>query len=497
MDNAMRDKVWAGGEGYDRYIQAELNSFRKNAWKHQLGQHFPEGASLDILDVGTGPGFFACILSEEGHNVTGIDRSEGMLAHARKNAEALGVSPTFLQMDVNALDFDDETFDAIVLRNVSWTLEHPEKVYTEFRRVLKQGGILLIYDANWHAHFYDEELLKKVRARERRFFEKYGREEIVATENKEYLATCPMTRRHRPDWDKELLTNLGFKVSIHEDVGADVYEEWEKDLYGESPLFEIKAVREVAPEGEQNMHKYWQVRSETFGFSERREDLESIGARFARYLPEGPLKILDVGTGTGIIAASLALLGYDVTGVDLCSNMIEKAKENVASLGLDNIEFYCTSAGDLPFEDDTFDVVVNRNLTWALPEPEKTFLQWRRVLKPRGLLIYQDGNHYYYKHNETALQNREHLKEIRGEYHPSKLAGPDFDYSLCDDTAATMPMAMVYRPYEWDDVVLPKLGFHIIAEEISRPQELLRFEIGKGASTGFMIVAINGKEFLE
>lgn len=490
----VREHVWSSGAGYDKYIVAELNSFRKNAWKKQLGQHFPAGVSLDILDVGTGPGFFACILTEEGHHVTGIDASEGMLEHARKNATELGVAPTFLQMDLNEMTFGDETFDVVVLRNVSWTLEHPEKVYTEFRRVLKQGGMLLIYDANWHAHLYDDELRKKVTAREDRFFEKYGRREVVVTENQEFLDTCPMTRLHRPEWDRELLEHLGFSVAVEEDVGRKVYEEWEKDLYGESPLFEIKAVRAVKPESEQNMHTYWQVRSETFGFAERREDLEAIGKRYQRYFPEGQLKVLDAGTGTGIIAASVALLGYDVTAIDLCSNMIEKAKENTKTLGLDNIEFYTTSADELPFEDDTFDVIVNRNLTWALPEPEKTFRQWQRVLKPGGRLIYIDANQYTYMHNETDRANRERYKDIRGAYHYSKLAGPDYDYSLCDNTAAEMPMAFVDRPREWDDIVLPQLGFHIYAEEISHPQELLRFGIADGFATGFLIAAVNGKD---
>ena len=167
MNKEERDRRWASGEGYNRYISSELDSFRKNAWKLQIGKHLNGRKGLEILDVGTGPGFFACILSEEGHHVTAIDSSEGMLEKARENAERLGVEPKYLQMDVNRLDFQDQTFDVVVMRNVTWTLEHPEKVYTEWKRLLKPGGKILIYDANWQLQFFDPELRKRVLAREK------------------------------------------------------------------------------------------------------------------------------------------------------------------------------------------------------------------------------------------------------------------------------------------------------------------------------------------
>ena len=100
-------------------------------------------------------------------------------------------------------------------RNVTWTLQYPEKVYASFKRVLKPGGTLLIYDANWHAHLYDPELMKKVRAREETHFRKYGTREIVTEDNPEFLATCPMTRYQLPEWDEGVLTELGFKEIPH------------------------------------------------------------------------------------------------------------------------------------------------------------------------------------------------------------------------------------------------------------------------------------------
>ena len=59
---------------------------------------------------------------------------------------------TYCQMDASHLAFADETFDAVVSRNLTWNLEDPEQAYKEWMRVLKKGGILLNYDANWYHH---------------------------------------------------------------------------------------------------------------------------------------------------------------------------------------------------------------------------------------------------------------------------------------------------------------------------------------------------------
>jgi hypothetical protein len=75
-------------------------------------------------------------------------------------------------------------------------------------------------------------------AREEAHFRKYGTREIVTEDDPEFLATCPMTRYQRPEWDERVLTDLGFKVEIQRDIGRFVYADWEKELYAESPLFE-------------------------------------------------------------------------------------------------------------------------------------------------------------------------------------------------------------------------------------------------------------------
>ena len=118
METEERASRWANGSNYNEYIQGEFNSFRKQAWKDQINKRITfKGSGLDILDIGTGPGFFSCILSEEGHNVTGIDQSPGMLECAEENAERLNVHPKFIRVDVNDIDtrFPRESFDIMML----------------------------------------------------------------------------------------------------------------------------------------------------------------------------------------------------------------------------------------------------------------------------------------------------------------------------------------------------------------------------------------------
>ena len=137
MDDRQRYSQWESGEGYNRYITAELESFRKAAWKRQILRHVDAGRPLDVLDVGTGPGFFACILAEEGMNVTGIDQSEGMLQKARENAARLGVSPALLRMDVNRWGFPDDIGRAAAM------LARGDLRYSTGQVIMVDGGMLI------------------------------------------------------------------------------------------------------------------------------------------------------------------------------------------------------------------------------------------------------------------------------------------------------------------------------------------------------------------
>jgi ubiquinone/menaquinone biosynthesis C-methylase UbiE len=104
-------------------------------------------------------------------------------------------------------------------------------------------------------------------------------------------------------------------------------------------------------------------------------------------------KILDVGTGPGIIACLLAAEGFEVTAVDSSDLMLARAEENARKLGLD-ISFVQCDTGTLPFPDCGFDGVVNRYVLWTLHQPEKALKEWFRVLKHGRNVAAIDGNWY-------------------------------------------------------------------------------------------------------
>jgi ubiquinone/menaquinone biosynthesis C-methylase UbiE len=108
------------------------------------------GPEAEILDCPTGFGRHALVLAEAGYRVTGLDRSETLLAEAeRRRGDA--ESPHFIRGDYRELPFEDASFDAVL--NLFSSLGYLERdedvgVLREFRRVLRPGGALIVETAH-------------------------------------------------------------------------------------------------------------------------------------------------------------------------------------------------------------------------------------------------------------------------------------------------------------------------------------------------------------
>ena len=82
--------------GYSGVNQEELATDQKRVWGRAIGERiaarFPGRGpeSIRVLDVGTGPGFFAIILAQMGYQVTAVDYTASMLEEARHNAGGSG-----------------------------------------------------------------------------------------------------------------------------------------------------------------------------------------------------------------------------------------------------------------------------------------------------------------------------------------------------------------------------------------------------------------------
>lgn len=237
-------------EGYSQVNQEELAGDNRTKWREELESHFPKKIRKEeykILDVGTGPGFFSIILAEAGYQVTAADYTEAMLEEARKNAGALSENIIYCQMDAQHLDFPDETFDAVVSRNLTWNLEEPDQAYKEWMRVLKKGGVLLNYDANWYHHLFDAEK-KEAYEKDREMVTEAGMEDHYTCTDidtmEEIARKVPLSKIGRPQWDCSVLEQVGAKkVTVDPEVWKRVWSEVEKVNYHSTPMFSVVAVR--------------------------------------------------------------------------------------------------------------------------------------------------------------------------------------------------------------------------------------------------------------
>lgn len=230
---------------YNNTVRNELKSFKADAWTDLIQKHIPESTQLHILDVGTGPGFFPILLARAGYQVTAIDSSPGMIENARENAEDAGIKANFAVMDSHHLDFTDHLFDLVISRNVVWTLHDPVAAYREWKRVLKPGGCLLIFDANWHLYQYDSGLMDEVKKRDFEYRNKYGKpgDNYYGPEaRRDESSKLLLHDQHRPSWDNGALSALGFeKIDNDLTISHRVWDEKEQLLYGANPMFMISA----------------------------------------------------------------------------------------------------------------------------------------------------------------------------------------------------------------------------------------------------------------
>jgi phosphatidylethanolamine/phosphatidyl-N-methylethanolamine N-methyltransferase len=97
-------------------------------------------------------------------------------------------------------------------------------------------------------------------------------------------------------------------------------------------------------------------------------------------------RVLEVGVGTGINTSLYPTTG-SVTGIDLSSSMLEKARERVRREGLRHVRLQEMDAAHLIFADDTFDIVYAPYLVSVVPDPVQVVKEMRRVCKPGGKIV--------------------------------------------------------------------------------------------------------------
>ncbi|MFN7982900.1 MAG: methyltransferase domain-containing protein [Vicinamibacterales bacterium] len=102
-------------------------------------------------------------------------------------------------------------------------------------------------------------------------------------------------------------------------------------------------------------------------------------------------RVLEVGVGTGI-NATLYPRDCTVTGIDLSTSMLEKARTRVARKGFTNVRLLEMDAADLKFANGSFDIVYAPYLISVVPDPVAVAREMSRVCRPGGKIIFL--NHF-------------------------------------------------------------------------------------------------------
>lgn len=103
--------------------------------------------------------------------------------------------------------------------------------------------------------------------------------------------------------------------------------------------------------------------------------------------------ILDVGCGPGTITVDLAcrVPNGKVIGIDTFEDLVVHGQRKALELNLKNITFEVASATALPYEDNSFDIVIGHQVLLHLADPKAAFEEMRRVLKPGGVVCCKDA----------------------------------------------------------------------------------------------------------
>ncbi len=141
-------------------------------------------------------------------------------------------------------------------------------------------------------------------------------------------------------------------------------------------------------------------------------------------------KVLDVAAGTAIFSRALAPLCSSVTAVDITPEMLQEGERLAKIEGHSNIEFSVEDAAELPFPDNSFDLVVCRLAIHHFPEPGKQVREMVRVCRKHGHIVLVDLT----AHEDAVLARMQNtLERLRDPSHATALTVREIEDLLLDN----------------------------------------------------------------
>ncbi len=123
------------------------------------------------------------------------------------------------------------------------------------------------------------------------------------------------------------------------------------------------------------------------------ESFAGVANPFALGTLEQGEAVLDIGSGAGsdsLVASQMVGPEGSVTGIDMTPEMLAKARSAAAEMGATNVAFVAGEAEALPFEDESFDVVISNGVIDLTPDKDAVFSEINRVLHPGGRIQIAD-----------------------------------------------------------------------------------------------------------
>jgi ubiquinone/menaquinone biosynthesis C-methylase UbiE len=130
--------------------------------------------------------------------------------------------------------------------------------------------------------------------------------------------------------------------------------------------------------------------------------LKALGGRDGESFGDG----LEIGSGTGYFSLNLLQLGAieRLTATDISPGMLNRLSATAEGLGLE-VDTVATEAEELPFEDESFDLVFGHAVLHHIPDLDRAFAEFRRVLRPGGAIAFA-GEPSRYGDRLAALPKR-------------------------------------------------------------------------------------------
>jgi ubiquinone/menaquinone biosynthesis C-methylase UbiE len=126
---------------------------------------------------------------------------------------------------------------------------------------------------------------------------------------------------------------------------------------------------------------------------------------------DGDDDVLDIACGPGILTCACAKVSRHATGVDITPAMIERARDLQRRQGLENLTWHVGDVRSLPFDDNSFSVVLSRYAFHHLKNPLEVLVEMTRVCRPTGRVVVIDMAAPADPRQALALNEMERLRD--------------------------------------------------------------------------------------